>query len=133
MHVGRILPPPIRRVFALAGAKIVETLRDAPYVFFAVVIGVALSFRVAIGWVKGASSPQDEAPTFTTTPVHAAASGNLPHEQARAAGAEARVTPELRRDPEAVDGRPGAVRVGRPAQGPAQRGQGQRGHARRGR
>jgi hypothetical protein len=40
---------------------------DAPVVFFAVVIGVALTFRVAVGVARDASTPVDVAPVFVTT------------------------------------------------------------------
>jgi len=40
---------------------------DAPIVFFAVVIGVALTFRVAVGAVRDAAHPEPVAPTFATT------------------------------------------------------------------
>lgn len=42
-------------------------LADAPIVFFAVVIGVALTFRVAVGAVRDAAQPEPVAPTFATT------------------------------------------------------------------
>lgn len=40
---------------------------DAPILFFAVVIGVALTFRVAVGVVRDAAHPEPVAPTFATT------------------------------------------------------------------
>jgi hypothetical protein len=39
---------------------------DAPIVFFAVVIGVALTFRIAVGAVRDAAHPEPVAPTFAT-------------------------------------------------------------------
>lgn len=112
VHVSKVLlPPPIRRAFALGAEKVVGTFRDAPYVFFAVVIGVALSFRIAIGWVKEASTPPEVAPTFTTTPVvHEPAAGAAPAETARS------------KPSEPVDGRPSGVRAS-----PKPRGHGRRG------
>jgi hypothetical protein len=42
---------------------------DAPVVFFAVVIGVALTFRFAVGAVRDAAVPEPVAPTFATGPI----------------------------------------------------------------
>ena len=44
---------------------------DAPILFFAVVIGVALTFRVAVGAVRDAAQPEAVAPTFATTAASA--------------------------------------------------------------
>jgi hypothetical protein len=46
--------------------RVVSLLGDAPLVFFAVVIGVALTFRITVGWVRDAATPPDVAPTFAT-------------------------------------------------------------------
>jgi len=41
---------------------------DTPVLFFAVVIGVALTFRFTVGLVRDASTPAEVAPTFVTSP-----------------------------------------------------------------
>jgi len=64
--VQRLVPPPIRRSFALLRSKVRGTFADTPVLFFAVVIGVALTFRVAIGWARDAQVAPAAAPTFTT-------------------------------------------------------------------
>ena len=46
--------------------RAVAIFADAPIVFFAVVIGVALTFRVAVGAVRDAAHPEPPAPTFAT-------------------------------------------------------------------
>lgn len=48
---------PLRRLRAAAS----RALGDAPVVFFAVVIGVALTFRVAIGWARAATGDEPSA------------------------------------------------------------------------
>ena len=72
---------------------------DAPIVFFAVVIGVALTFRIAVGAVRDAAVPEPVAPTFATgphvtgpEPGLASASAPLPVATAEV-GAAAKVQP----------------------------------------
>jgi hypothetical protein len=55
--------PGIRRVRARASA----ILAEVPILFFAVVIGVALTFRVAVGWARG----NGEDPSVLAPAVHA--------------------------------------------------------------
>ena len=72
---------------------------DAPVLFFAVVIGVAFTFRVGVGLARDAATPAIVAPTFTPEP--ALASGIVaPERPASAApgttaevGAAAKVQP----------------------------------------
>jgi hypothetical protein len=40
---------------------------EAPFLFFGVVIGVAILFRVGVGWMREASAEPVVAPTFVTT------------------------------------------------------------------
>lgn len=49
--------------------RLLAVFADAPIVFFAVVIGVALTFRIAIGAVRDAAVPEPVAPTFATGPI----------------------------------------------------------------
>jgi hypothetical protein len=49
--------------------RFLAVFADAPIVFFAVVIGVALTFRIAVGAVRDAAHPEPEAPTFATGPI----------------------------------------------------------------
>jgi hypothetical protein len=46
--------------------KLFAIFADAPIVFFGVVIGVALTFRVAVGWARDAAATPETAPTFVT-------------------------------------------------------------------
>jgi hypothetical protein len=46
--------------------RLLAIFADTPVVFFAVVIGVALTFRITVGAVRDASAPKDVAPTFVT-------------------------------------------------------------------
>jgi hypothetical protein len=66
VHVVRLLPASIRRAFQLMWLKLSTMFGDAPILFFAVVIGVALTFRFAVGAVREASVTPDVAPTFAT-------------------------------------------------------------------
>jgi hypothetical protein len=49
--------------------RVLAIFADAPMVFFAVVIGVALTFRFAVGAVRDAAVPEPVAPTFATSPL----------------------------------------------------------------
>lgn len=49
--------------------RFLAVFADAPIVFFAVVIGVALTFRIAVGAVRDAAHPEPAAPTFASGPV----------------------------------------------------------------
>lgn len=49
-------------------ARFLAIFADTPLVFFAVVIGVALTFRVAVGVAREAAKPEVVAPTFVTGP-----------------------------------------------------------------
>jgi hypothetical protein len=54
-------------------ARLRRFLSEAPVFFIAVVIGVALTFKVAIGWAKSASATDPEKdPTVATTAQPAA-------------------------------------------------------------
>lgn len=63
-----LLPASIRRAFQIMKARAFAVFADAPILFFAVVIGVALTFRVAVGVVRDAKTPPVVAPTFVTGP-----------------------------------------------------------------
>ncbi|MDB5217014.1 MAG: hypothetical protein JWO86_4941 [Myxococcaceae bacterium] len=49
--------------------RVLAVFADAPIVFFAVVIGVALTFRIAVGAIRDAAVPEPVAPTFATGPI----------------------------------------------------------------
>ena len=49
--------------------RLLAVFADTPIVFFAVVIGVALTFRVAVGAVRDAAIPEPVAPPFATGPL----------------------------------------------------------------
>jgi hypothetical protein len=46
--------------------RLLAIFADMPVLFFAVVIGVALTFRFTVGAIRDASAPKDVAPTFVT-------------------------------------------------------------------
>lgn len=48
------------------GARFLAIFADAPVLFFAVVIGVAVTFRVAVGVAHEIATPDVVAPTFVT-------------------------------------------------------------------
>lgn len=60
---------------------------EAPFLFFGVVVGVALAFRVGAGWAREAAAPPVVAPTFVVTgPEPGLASGFVPPERPAGAG-----------------------------------------------
>jgi hypothetical protein len=63
-----LLPASIRRAFQIMKARAFALFADTPFLFFAVVIGVALAFRIGVGVVRDAKTPSDVAPTFATGP-----------------------------------------------------------------
>lgn len=71
-------------------ARFLGVFAGAPVLFFGVVIGVALVFRLGVGAVRDAATPEPVAPTFVT--------GAGPRSSAGAAAAE---PPRLHADPSA--------------------------------
>jgi hypothetical protein len=55
VQVSRLLPAGVPRGLSFLKARIFARFEGAPLFFFAVVIGIALTFRVAIGWARSAS------------------------------------------------------------------------------
>jgi len=118
VHVAMLLPASIRRAFQIMKARAFAVFADAPILFFAVVIGVALTFRVAVGVVRDAKTPPVVAPTFVTGPEPgleagpraAASAAALPASTASApsveVGAAARVQPFGAPQPARVAPRP---------------------------
>lgn len=49
------------------GSRFLAIFADTPVLFFAVVIGVALTFRIAVGVAREAATPEVVAPTFATS------------------------------------------------------------------
>jgi hypothetical protein len=70
---------PFRR-FASARQRFAAVWADMPVVFFAVVVGVALTFRVAIGWARGEREAEP-----AVEPAFAAAAPAASHARAPAA------------------------------------------------
>lgn len=63
-----LLPAAIRRAFHIMKGRALATFADTPVAFFAVVIGVALTFRVGAGLVREAKAPPELAKTVVTGP-----------------------------------------------------------------
>lgn len=63
-----LLPASIRRAFHLMKTRVLAVFADTPIVFFAVVIGVALTFRITVGVVRDARAVPVVVPTFATGP-----------------------------------------------------------------
>lgn len=63
-----LLPVPLRRVLARARAAVARRLEGAPILFLAVVIGVALTFRVALGWARAPAEPPTAEPSPRAAP-----------------------------------------------------------------
>ena len=51
----------------MMGGRVRNTFADTPYLFFVVVIGVALTFRLGIGALRSSSTAEPEAPVFAST------------------------------------------------------------------
>lgn len=82
------------------GARFLAVFADTPVFFFAVIIGVALTFRVGIGAVRDASTPPDVAPTFVTGAEPGLAEADAAARAAKAA-TEARAAKDAREQAEA--------------------------------
>lgn len=74
--VLRYLPASILRAFSMMWARVAAIFADAPFLFFGVVIGVAVLFRFTVGAVRDASVPPVVAPTFVTGPEPGLASAS---------------------------------------------------------
>jgi hypothetical protein len=70
-----LLPAAIRRAFHIMKVRAFAIFADTPVGFFAVVIGVALTFRVGAGLAREAKAPPEVAPTFVTGPEPGLAAG----------------------------------------------------------
>jgi hypothetical protein len=95
---------PFRR-FGSARQRFVALWADAPVVFFAVVVGVALTFRVAIGWARGERTAEPEVePAVAAAPPSQRAERDGAREVARAEAAtppsRARAAAPLRFEPD---------------------------------
>ena len=51
-----LLPASIRRAFQMMKTRVFAVFADTPFLFFAVVIGVALAFRLGVGVVREAKA-----------------------------------------------------------------------------
>lgn len=63
-----LLPASIRRAFQLMKTRLFAVFADTPLLFFAVVIGVALTFRITVGVVRDARAVPVVVPSFATGP-----------------------------------------------------------------
>jgi hypothetical protein len=73
----RHVPLAIRRAIGMMGWRLRDTFAGTPYVFFAVVIGVAVFFRLGIGVLRSSTTPEPEVPVFASTePAPTAAAKN---------------------------------------------------------
>ena len=68
VHVTMLLPSAIRRAFQIMKARAFGVFAETPVTFFAVVIGLAVVFRLGVGVVREAKTPPVVAPTFVTGP-----------------------------------------------------------------
>ncbi len=101
VHVARLLPASILRAFRIMGARFLAVFADTPVFFFAVVIGVALTFRVAVGAVRDASTPPVVAPTFVTGAEPGLAEARSEEARAATAAADGRTARDAREQAEA--------------------------------
>jgi hypothetical protein len=90
-----LLPASIRRAFHILRARALAVFGDAPMLFFAVVIGVAFTFRVVVGVVRDAKVPPVVAPTFATGPEPGLPSMAEQAEPAKAAAAAPASAPSV--------------------------------------
>ncbi len=83
------------------GGRFVAIFRDAPVVFFGVVIGVALIFRLGVGSAREALRPDVVAPTFTTSTAPGNASASASASATATATASDGAQPSFIADPDA--------------------------------
>lgn len=120
----KLLPASILRAFFLMWVRLRGVFGDAPVLFFAVVIGVALTFRVAVGAIRDASIAPEVAPTFVTGAEPGLAEANAAAEAKASADAKAKA------DANAI-GEVGAAAKVQPIGMPARVAPKVRGHGRR--
>lgn len=112
---------------------------EAPFLFFAVVIGVALTFRVAVGFARDAATPPVVAPSWpvagathvTTGPEPGLASGSMAPERPASASASGTPGGLSASTPAAVGAGSREQPVGSPSPSPARVAPRPRGHGRR--
>lgn len=62
----RLLPASIRRALSWIAWRVRGAFGETPFLFFGVVLVVALLFRTGAGWLRDAKEPVAVAPTFVT-------------------------------------------------------------------
>jgi hypothetical protein len=117
VHVAMLLPAAIRRAFQIMKVRVLGVFAETPVLFFGVVIGVAVVFRLGVGVVREARTPPVVVPTFATGPEPGLAATTTATATATAVpsvevGAAARVQPFGSPQPARVAPRP-APRHGR--------------------
>jgi hypothetical protein len=115
VHVAMLLPAAIRRAFQIMKVRVLGVFAETPVLFFGVVIGVAVVFRLGVGVVREARIPPVVVPTFATGPepgLAATASATATAVPSVEVGAAARVQPFGSPQPARVAPRP-APRHGR--------------------
>ena len=63
-----LLPAANRRAFQIMKGRLFGVFAETPVMFFAVVLGVALVFRLGVGVAREAKTPPVVAPTFVSGP-----------------------------------------------------------------
>ena len=96
-----LLPASIRRAFQLMKTRAFALFADTPILFFAVVIGVALTFRITVGVVRDARAIPVVAPTFETGPEPGLAASSAKAEAGATATATALPVPSVEVGPAA--------------------------------
>lgn len=59
----------------MMGLRVRDTFAGTPYLFFGVVLGVAVLFRLGIGVLKSSTTPEPEVPVFASTEPATSAPG----------------------------------------------------------
>lgn len=126
MHVAKLLPASILRAFFLMWVRFRGLFGDAPVLFFAVVIGVALTFRVVVGAIRDASLAPEVAEAFATGAEPGLAEANAKADADAKASADAKA----KADANAI-GEVGALAKVQPIGMPARVAPKVRGHGRR--
>ncbi len=65
MELSDLVPARVPRGLARLGWRIRRIVSDGPFLFLGVVLGIALIFRVALGWAK--PPPDERDPTVPRT------------------------------------------------------------------
>lgn len=95
MDLSDLVPAGVPRGLSRLRRRIAGTVSEGPFLFLGVVLGIALTFRVAIGWAK-APAPGDDPtsrPPTNATGATAAPAATIPTVRAEPAASASATAP----------------------------------------